>query len=184
MPAKKQTSGSPAGEPVYLVIGYLRRSHGVHGEIIMDLHTDFPERIKSGRKVLIGEKHQPFALNTVRPHANGLLVSLRGVDTPEDAGMYRNQWVYVKASEVPPLPKGQHYKYELIDLDVVDENDNPLGKLVEILETGANDVYVVRDDSDKEILLPAIPSVILDLDIDRRTLKVHLLDGLIEKRDS
>jgi 16S rRNA processing protein RimM len=178
MPAKKQTSGSPAGEPVYLVIGYLRRPHGVRGEIIMDLHTDFPERIKSGRKVLIGEKHQPLTLDTVREHANGLLVSFRGVDTPEDVGKYRNQWVYVKAAEVPPLPEGKHYQYELIDLDVVDEGGNPLGKLVEILETGANDVYVVRDEAGKEILLPAIPSVILDLDMDRRLLRVHLLEGL------
>ena len=178
MPAQPQSSGSPAGEPVYLVIGYLRRSHGVRGEIIMDLHTDFPERIKSGRKVLIGEKHEPLTLDTVRPHKDGLLVSIRGVDTPEDVGRYRNQWVYVKATEVPPLPEGRHYQYEMIDLDVVDENGNPLGKLVEILETGANDVYVVRDDDGKEILLPAIPSVILNLDMDSRILKVHLLEGL------
>ncbi len=178
MPAKQQSSGSPAGEPVYLVIGYLRRSHGVRGEIILDIHTDFPERIKSGRKVLIGEKYQPLTFDTVRPHADGLLVSFRGVDTPEEAGKFRNQWVYVKATEVPPLPDGMHYQYELIDLDVVDENGNPLGKLVEILETGANDVYVVRNDAGKEILLPAIPSVILNLDMDQRSLRVHLLDGL------
>jgi len=178
MPTKQQSSGSPAGEPVYLVIGYLRRAHGVRGEIIMDLHTDFPERIKPGRNVLIGEKHQPLTLNTVRPHNDGLLVGISGVDTPEEAGKYRNQWVYVKASDVPPLPEGKHYQYELIDLDVVDENGTPLGKLVEILETGANDVYVVRDDAGKEILLPAIPSVILDLDMGRRTLRVHLLEGL------
>ena len=180
MPAAKQTSttGSPAGEPVYLVIAYLRRPHGVRGEIIMDLHTDFPERIKPGRKVLIGEKHQPFTLDTVRGHGDGLLVSLLGADTPEDAGKYRNQWVYVKASEVPPLAEGKHYKYELIDLEVLDENGSPLGRLVEILETGANDVYVVRDDSGREILLPAIPSVILNVDMTQRTMKVHLLDGL------
>lgn len=89
----------------------------------MDLHTDFPQRIKSGRKVLIGEKHQPLTFDTVRPHADGLLVSFRGVDTPEDASKLRNQWVYVKATEVPPLPEGKHYQYEMIGLDVVDENE-------------------------------------------------------------
>jgi 16S rRNA processing protein RimM len=178
MSDKQQSSGSPTGEPVYLVIGFLRRPHGVSGEIIMDIHTDFPDRIKSGKKVLVGEKHQPLTLDTVRPHANGLLVSLRGVNTPEEAGKYRNQWVYVKASEVPPLPEGQHYKYELVGLDVVEDNGTPLGKLVEILETGANDVYIVRDDSGKEILLPAIPAVILNLDMDQRVMKVHLLEGL------
>lgn len=184
MPTKQKESGSPAGEPVYLVIGYLRRPHGVSGEIIMDLHTDFPERIKSGRKVLIGEKYQPFKLSSVRVHGNGLLVRLQDVNTPEDAGRYRNQWVYVKASEVPPLPEGQHYQYEMIDLDVIDDQGNLLGKLVEILETGANDVYVVRNDSGKEILLPAIPSVILNVDMNQRSMKVHLIDGLIENKDS
>lgn len=179
MPAKQQsTSGSPIGEPVYLVIGFLRRPHGISGEIIMDIHTDFPERIKSGRKVLIGEKHQPHIFDTVRPNNDGLLISLHGVNTPEDAGKFRNQWVYVKASEVPPLPEGQHYKYELIGLDVIEENGTPLGKLIEILETGANDVYIVRDESGKEILLPAIPAVILHLNMDQRVLKVHLLEGL------
>jgi 16S rRNA processing protein RimM len=183
MPTKKQ-AGSPAGEPVYLVIGFLRRPHGVQGEIIMDPHTDFPDRIKSGRKILVGDKHEAATFESVRMHANGFLVKLRGYDTPESAGRFRNQWVYVKANDVPPLPDGQYYKYELIGLDVVDDSGNTLGKLAEILETGANDVYIVRDDSGKEILLPAIPSVILKLNMDSRSMKVHLLDGLIENRDS
>lgn len=177
---KQTESGSPAGEPVYLVIGYLRRSHGIHGEIIMDLHTDFPERIKAGRKIFIGENHQPHTLGGVREHGNGALIKLRGIETPEEVGRFRNQWVYVKAADVPPLPEGRHYKYELIGLDVVDEQGNPLGKLNEILETGANDVYVVKNESGKEILLPAIPPVILDVDMGQRVMKVHLLDGLVD----
>jgi 16S rRNA processing protein RimM len=179
MADKNRSSGSPTGEPVHLAIGFIRRPHGVQGEMIMDVHTDFPERIKSGRKVLVGEKHQPLTFDTVRPHGNGLLVSFRGVDTPEDAGRFRNHWVYVKVTDVPPLPEGQHYQYELVGLDVADENGNLLGKLTEIIETGANDVYVVRDETGKEILLPAIPSVILNRDMDRRLLTVHLLDGLV-----
>jgi 16S rRNA processing protein RimM len=179
MPTKKQP-GSPTGEPVHLVIGFLRRPHGVQGEIIMDLHTDFPQRIKSGRKILIGDKRQAATFESVRAHANGLLIKLRGIDTPESAGRFRNQWVYVKADDVPPLPEGQHYKYELIGLDVVDDKGNTLGKLSEIIETGANDVYIIKDDSGKEILLPAIPSVIMELDMISRSMKVHLLDGLIE----
>jgi 16S rRNA processing protein RimM len=178
MPEQQQTSGSPTGEPVHLVIGFLRRPHGVSGEIIMDIHTDFPERIKSGRKVLIGEKKQPHTFDTVREHKDGLLVSFRGIDTPEDAGKFRNQWVYVKATDVPPLPEGQVYKYQLVGLDVVDDNGNALGKITEILETGANDVYVVKNDAGKEILLPAIPSVILNTDMEQRVMKVHLLEGL------
>jgi 16S rRNA processing protein RimM len=155
----------------------LRRPHGLKGEIVMDLHTDFPERMKKGRKVFVGEEHQPMTLTNVRPHQSGLLVKFDDIDTPEEAGLYRNQWVYVQTKDVP-LPEGQHYKHELLGLKVVDEEDNPLGELVEILETGANDVYIVRDDSGREILLPNIPSVILDLDVGARTMRVHLLEGL------
>jgi 16S rRNA processing protein RimM len=114
-------------------------------------------------------------------HGQGLLVKLLGYDTPESAGRFRNQWVYVKSSEVPPLPEGQHYKYELVGLLVVDDNGNPLGELVEILETGANDVYIVRNKTGGEILLPAIPPVVLNVDMDSRVMTVHLLDGLVDE---
>lgn len=173
------SSGSPEGEPVYLAVGFLRRPHGVHGEIVMDLHTDFPERLKRGRKLLVGEEHTEFTVDGVREHQNGILIKFNGIDTPEGAGQLRNQWVYVKASEVPPLPEGQIYKYELIGFQVVDEDGKSLGTLVEIIETGANDVYVVRDESGREILLPAIPPVILERDTVRRLMRVHLLEGLI-----
>ena len=175
----KNAPGSPDGEPVYLVIGFLRRAHGVQGEMIMDLHTDFPERLRTGRKLFVGEKHKPMTLSGARSHAKGMLIKLKGVESPEDTVQFRNQWVYVKASEVPALPDGQIYKHELFGFQVVDENEHPLGELVEIIETGANDVYVVRDEAGKEILLPAIPSVILDLDTARRLMRVHLLEGLI-----
>ena len=177
--ADTKNTGSPAGEPLYLSVGFLRRPHGLQGEIIMDLHTDFPERMKKGRKVFIGEGYKPMSLENVRPHANGLLVKLNGINTPEEAGLYRNQWVYIKKKDAQSLPEGQYYKHELYGLKVIDDHDNPLGELVEIIETGANDVYVVRDAAGKEILLPAIPSVILDLEPGRGFIRVHLLDGLI-----
>jgi 16S rRNA processing protein RimM len=79
---------------------------------------------------------------------------------------------------MPPLPEGQLYQHELFGFSVVDESDKLLGELVEILETGANDVYVVKDPDGRELLLPAIPSVILKVDPDRRLIRVHLLEGL------
>ena len=178
--AKEKSTGSPKGEPIYLSVGFLRRPHGVGGEIIMDLHTDFPERMKKGRKIFVGDKYKPMTFESVRPHAKGMLVKLKDVDTPEDAGLYRNQWVFVKTKDAPPLPDGHMYQYELIGFHIVDENGNLLGELVDIIETGANDVYVVRDDSGKEILLPAIPSVILGVDAESRTMQVHVLDGLLD----
>ena len=179
MADKKNLSGSPIGEPLYLSIGFLRPPHGLRGEIIMDLHTDFPERMKRGRKLFVGADYKPLTLEGVREHGKGVLVKFKDIETSEDAGQYRNQWVFIKTKDAPPLPEGQIYQYELIGFKVVDESDNPLGELVEILETGANDVYIVRDDSGKEILLPNIPSVILDLDAGRRLIRVHLLDGLV-----
>ncbi len=178
MADKKNASGSPDGEPVYLVVGFLRRAHGLHGEIIMDLHTDFPERLRNGRKLFIGEEHKSMTLSGARPHAKGMLVKLKGIETPEEAGQFRNQWVYVRAMDVPDLPEGKLYQHELFGFEVVDEHGTSLGELTEIIETSANDVYVVRDAGGREILLPAIPSVILDLDPGRRLMRVHLLEGL------
>jgi 16S rRNA processing protein RimM len=182
--ANEKNTGSPKGEPLYLSVGFLRRPHGLQGELIMDLHTDFPERMKKGRKLFVGEEYKPMTLTSVRPHQSGLLVKFKDIETPEDAGMFRNQWVFVKKSDVPPLPAGKIYQHELFGFKVVDENDNSLGELTEIIETGANDVYIVKDDSGREILLPAIPSVILDVEVDSRTMRVRLLDGLVDNRDS
>jgi 16S rRNA processing protein RimM len=178
MAEHKNPSGSPNGEPVYLMVGFLRRPHGLRGEIVMDLHTDFPERLKRGRKLLVSEAYTPLTIESVRNHQQSVLIKFQGIDTPEQAGEYRNQWVYVKASEVPPLPEGKIYQHELFGFQVVDENGNSLGEVVEILETGANNVYVVKDESGREILLPAIPSVILELNTERRIMRVHLLEGL------
>jgi len=175
----RNTPGSPDGEPVYLVVGFLRRAHGLQGEIIMDLHTDFPERFRSGRKLFVGEEHKVMTVESVRSHAKGLLIKFKGIETPEETARFRNQWVYIKATDAPPLPEGQIYQHQLFGFQVVDENENLLGELVEIIETGANDVYVVKNESGKEILLPAIPSVILDLDPAHRLMRVHLLEGLI-----
>jgi len=178
MPDTKNAPGSPDGEPVYLVVGFLRRPHGVQGEIIMDLHTDFPERLRGGRKLFAGEEHKPMTLAGARPHAKGMLVKFKGIDTPEAAGQFRNQWVYVKATGLPSLPEGKIYQHELFGFEVVDENDVSLGQLVEIIETGANDVYVVKAADGREILLPAIPSVVLEVDPVRRLMRVHMLEGL------
>lgn len=172
-------TGSPGGESIFLAIGFLRRPHGVTGEVVMDLHTDFPDRIKAGRKVYIGEKHEVFTIGSVRAHGNGALVKIHGFDTPEAAGRFRNQRVYVKSNEVPALPEGKYYKHELIGLTVTTDTDETLGVLNEVLETGANDVYVILKADGKEILLPAIPDVILEIKMEERTMKVHLIEGLI-----
>jgi 16S rRNA processing protein RimM len=173
------TGSPPIGEPEYLVVGFLRRPHGVKGEILMDVHTDFPERLKTGMTLYVGDQYQPMVVASRRPHASGLLVRFRGIKTPEDAGLYRNTWVYVPAANRPSLPEGEYYHHELIGLNVITDEGHELGVLADIIETGANDVYVVRDADGKDVLLPAIPSVILDVKVADRQMRVHLLEGLI-----
>lgn len=173
-------TGSPTvGEPEYLVVGFLRRPHGIRGELIMDMHTDFPERLKTGLTVFVGEEYQPMVIASRRPHGAGLLVRFRGIKTPEEAGLYRNTWVYVPTASRPELPEGEYYHHQLVGLNVVTDEGRELGVLADILETGANDVYVVRDAEGNETLLPAIPSVVLEVRLGDRQMRVHLLDGLI-----
>jgi 16S rRNA processing protein RimM len=108
-----------------------------------------------------------------------LLVAFEGYPGREQVAVLRNQLVQVRADDRPLLPEGEYYHHQLIGLQVLDEAGNILGKLVEILVTGANDVYVVRGPAGEEILLPAIESVILDVNLERGLMKVYLLPGIL-----
>jgi len=184
--ARNPGSGSPpVGEPEYLLVGSLRRAHGVHGEMVMEVHTDFPERLKSGTGVFVGTSHRPMVIEGARSHAEGMLIKFHGVESPEEAGRYRNQSVYVTAADRPPLPEGHYYEHEVIGFSVVeDETNQAIGTLSEIMRTGANDVYVVERPDGSEVLLPVIASVVLSLDADNRKIRVHLLPGLIDDREA
>ena len=184
--AKNVGSGSPSdGEPEYLVVGSLRRAHGVRGEMVMEVVTDFPERLQSGTRVYVGSLHTPLMIQGLRPHSEGLLIKFAGIDTPEEVARYRNKFVYVTTADRPSLPEGHYYEHQVLGFAVVDnETNETIGSLSEIMRTGANDVYAVRRPDGSEVLLPVIPSVVLDLDINRRMIRVHLLPGLIEDRGS
>lgn len=176
----EQFAGSPAdGEPVFLVIGKLRRPHGVHGEILMDVITDFPERIVPGTLLFVGEQHEEQIVNSVRQNADTLLIAFEAFDSPEEVGVLRNQYLYVRAEDRPPLPSGEYYHHQLIGLPVLTEGGQALGILTNILENAANDVYVVQPQQGPEILLPAIDSVIVDINLEQGEVRVHLLPGLL-----
>jgi 16S rRNA processing protein RimM len=108
-----------------------------------------------------------------------MLVLFEGMDSPEKAGRFRNLPVYVRTVDRPPLPEGQYYHHQLIGLQVVDEKGNDLGQLSELLHTGANDVYVVQTAERTELLLPAINSVVMGIDMAAGKIRVHIPDGLI-----
>jgi 16S rRNA processing protein RimM len=175
-------AGSPSpGEPVFLAVGKLRRPHGVRGEIIMDVLTDFPERLQPGITLYAGPEHQALHLLRRRWHQEALLMSFEGYQTPEDVGELRNHILYVSAADRPPLPEGEYYHHQLIGLQIVDESGKSLGKLTEILETGANDVLVVRPPTGSEILLPLIDSVVLKIDLERQEILVRPLLGALDE---
>lgn len=177
----EQTAGSPgSGEPVFLVVGKLRRPHGVRGELVMEVITGFPERLRSGVTVYVGDHHKVERIRSCRSNGATLLVAFDSYRDPETSGTLRNQYVYVRADDRPPLPEGEYYHHQLLGLQVVSDEGRVLGKLVEILDTGANDVYIVRPERGTDILLPAIGSIIKAVDLVDKRITVHLLPGLVE----
>jgi 16S rRNA processing protein RimM len=153
--------------------------------MVMEIITDFPERLKRGARVLVGPSHVPMTIESARQHSEGLVIKFDAVHSPEDAARYRNQPVYVTAADRPPLPEGHYYDHQLLGFAVVDSDSGAtIGTLSEIMRTGANDIYVVQRPDESEVLLPVIPSVVLELNINERTIRVHLLPGLVEDHKS
>jgi len=179
MQADNHSGSSFPGEPEFLVIGKLGKPHGLQGEILMDVYTDFPERIKPGLVAYIGMQFQPLQITEVRSHARGLLLCFKGYQSRDEAAELRNSLVQVRTADRPELPQGDYYHHQLLGLQVVDENDTKLGCITAIIETGANDVYVVQNQAGTEVLIPAIDSVILDIDLEDNQVMVNLLPGLI-----
>jgi len=144
----------------------------------VEVHTDFPERLKPKTRLFAGDARRPLTVCSARLHKDGLLLAFEGIGTPEQVGLLRNQLLYITAADRPSLPEGEYYHHQILGLRVVDETGQDLGAVTEILETGANDVYVVTDDNNHELLLPAISEVVLEIDLPRKTMRVHLLPGL------
>ncbi|MCS6994458.1 MAG: ribosome maturation factor RimM [Anaerolineales bacterium] len=173
-----QADGAVAEPLFYLAVGMFRRPHGVRGDILFTVLTDFPERLRPGTLVYVGEEKRAFKIIRRRPHNDGLLLGFEGITTPEQAARYTGKTAFVRADDRPPLPEGEYYHHQILGLNVFDENGQSLGVVTDILETGANDVYVVKTPEGRELLLPAIHQVILEIDLEHKVMKVHLLPGL------
>jgi 16S rRNA processing protein RimM len=173
MPGRNNRTGSPhRGEPEYVLIGKLQRAHGVTGEIVLGVTTDFPERIKRGKVIYLGADHSPRKISGARPFHNNVLITMEGIRNREEAAELTNLEVFVRVDELPALSEGQYYHHQLVGLKAVLENGEEIGTVTEIMETGANDVYVVTDKAGKEILLPAIDSVIIRVDLSEKQMVV------------
>ena len=172
------TAGSSKpNEPAYLLIGILQKTHGIKGEIAMRVITQFPERIRTGKSVFLGEDHEEYKIVSVRWKNTLMLLRFAGFDTPEATARLTNLEVFTRTRGLPKLPEGQFYHHQLLGLKVW-EADEYLAELVDIMETGANDVYVVGSEDAQELLIPAIPDVIKEINIEAGTIQVELLEGL------
>lgn len=176
----QEPAGSPkVGEPAFVVIGKLHRPHGLRGELVMQVLTDYPERIKHGMAVFIGEERMPVQVRSSRGHKDGLLVAFEGYDNPDIVGAFRNWFVYVDSKTLPELPEGDYYHHQIIGLQIVSDDGKHLGVATGILETGANDICVVRLLNGREALLPMIDEVIVSVNLVEGKMIVHLMPGLV-----
>jgi len=180
-PDRNQSStGLPvSGKPDFVAIGKLTRPHGVHGEMFLEILTDFPDRLKPNGIVFTGEHHDPQVINSMRSHKNGLIVAFDGIHDPETVGKLRNQYVFVQSKNIPSLPEGEYYHHELIGLRVLTADDQELGQLIQILQTGANDVLVVQTPAKAEILIPYIDEIIKKIDLEKGMILIDPIPGLL-----
>ena len=174
---ESQTGSGTLEEPVFVLIGRLQRVHGVDGEIAMRVLTDFPQRNRHGKQVFVGEDHQQMIIESVRPKAELLLLTFKGITTREAAQELTNLEVFVEARNLPKLPEGRYYHHQILGLQVY-EGEELLGYISEIIETGANDVFAVRLTRGGELLIPNIPEVVLAVELEEKRILVHLLEGL------
>lgn len=173
---KAKKSGSPkSGEPLSISVGKIRRPHGVKGEVIFEPFPEYSYTLKKGQVLLIGKKKEAFTIRTIRSMDQNFLISFDGLDDCDKVGLLRNQLVYFKPDELDILPEGKHYPHQVLGMSVIEEDGQLVGRLEEVLITGANDVYVIkREKGDEEILLPAIESVIINVDSEKKVITVRL----------
>jgi 16S rRNA processing protein RimM len=172
-PTDPNTGSPSSSEPEFLIVGRLQRPHGVGGEMRMEVLTDFPERLSKGQTVYLGPDHRPVVLTGLRPVEGAILIRLEGVGDRDQAGLLRGNEVSIQGGSLPALPEGEYYHHQLLGLLVFDEAGAELGVLAQILETGANDVYLVKPETGAEVLLPAIEEVILSVDLANRRMTVR-----------
>jgi 16S rRNA processing protein RimM len=145
-------------------IGRIVGPFGVRGEAKVELHTDFPDRFRSLKRVFVGPAHAAMQVERSRRHGGQVLLKLAGVDRPEDVERLREQDVLVPRSEAVTLPEGHYYLSDLLGIEVFTPDGASLGTIADVLRTGSNDVWVVNEGR-RELLLPAIKDAVIELDL-------------------
>ena len=159
-----------------LKVGKIANTHGLKGEVKVIALTDDPKRFNDLEYVIIEGK--TISVEGCKFQKDRVIVKLEGIDRIEDAERLKNKFMEIHREDAVELEEDEYYIADLIGMDVItDEGEE--GKLVDVIETGANEVYVVEFDKYGEVLIPAIHDCILDVDIEAMSMKVHLLEGLV-----
>lgn len=163
----------------YLEAGKIVTTHGIKGEVKIMPYTDTPELLCEFDRLFIGKSHEEIAIERSRAFKNMVIAKLKGYDTPEAAEKLRNKLLYMHRDDLE-LDENTYFIQDLIGIEVSDADSGSLyGKITDVMQTGANDVYVVQG-ADREYLVPAIPEVVISTDIDKNTMTIRPLEGLFE----
>ena len=164
-----------------LQVGVMNSTHGIRGEMKVFPTTDDPKRFRKLKSVLLdtGREHIELKIENVKFFKQFVILKFEGYDNINDIEKYKGKSLYVTRENAVRLKKDEYFIADLIGMTVLNEDDTELGKLTDVIETGANDVYVIELIDGKELLLPAIKQCILSVDVDSMIMKVHVLEGLM-----
>ena len=167
-----------------LKVGKIVNTHSLRGEVKVISSTDFEEeRFKKGIKLLITRGNQVIeevVVESYRSHKNSLLVKFEGIDSINEAEKFKNLQLKVDSENISELEENEFYFHEIIGCRVFDENNILLGEVVEILTPGANDVWVIKGENGKEILIPYIADVVKNVDVQNKKIDIEIMEGLID----
>lgn len=166
----------------FFQIGIITSPHGVKGELKVFPTTDDPRRFKRLKEVILDTGKERFSLEIegVKFLKQMVILKFKGLDGRDDVERYRRASLLVARENAVKLEEGEYFRADLIGLTVRDEDGAEIGRLKDVLETGANDVYVIALDDGRELLLPAIRQCVLEVDVPAGFLRVHVLEGLLE----
>lgn len=167
----------------YYNVGRIINTHGIKGEVKVESLTDFPQkRFKKGQVLyrLAGADRQKMILDGARTQMRFFLLHFKGYDSINDVQAWKRNLLQISADESAKtsLKPGEYYVHQIVGLKVVNEQQKPLGTIMNVIKTGANDVWVVKCPNGKELLLPKIPPVIKKVDLKHHLVTVHLMKGL------
>lgn len=165
----------------YLELGQIVNTFGIKGQVKVNPFTADIRRFEELKEIYVEKKNELklFKIEQVNYSKNMVILKLQGVNNPDEAEKLRNCYIKINRKDAKKLPEGTYYIVDLIGLDVYTDEDKLLGKVDDIYNTGSSDIYVVKDELGKQILLPAIKDVLKKVDLENGKIIVHLIQGLI-----